>query len=48
MEENKFAQSIEEGMRARDHSLRKCPRLFNCYDMSCLRTHPDQVKIYQQ
>ena len=35
-------------MKARDHSQRTCPYLYNCFDMSCLRTYPNQLEIYNQ
>ena len=46
MAESDLSMSIVEAMQTRDHSDRSCTTLLNCRDMCCLRTHPDQAKIY--
>ena len=47
MSEDELGMSILDAMQTRDHSDRSCTCLYNCFDMWCLRSHPDQAKIYK-
>lgn len=47
MDEDDLSNSILEAMQTRDHQGRSCTTIRNCGDMCCLRSHPDQFKIYQ-
>ena len=47
MSEEDLSHSIIDAMQTRDHSDRTCTCLYNCFDMWCLRRHPDQMKIFK-
>ena len=39
--------TISDAMQTRDNSERTCSCALNCLDMWCMRSHPDQVKIFK-
>ena len=45
--EEELGMSIIDAMQTRDYSDRTCTCMHNCFDMWCLRKHPDQGKIYR-
>ena len=47
MSEEDLSHSIIDAMQTRDYSDRNCTCLYNCFDMWCLRRHPDQTKIFR-
>ena len=41
MSEDELGTSIIDAMQTRDYSDRTCTCMHNCFDMWCLRKHPD-------